>query len=203
MSTFLLATALIALSEIGDKTQLLSLLLAARYRRPWTIVLGILIATLANHALAAWLGGVLANFLTPDQLRWIVVAGFAAMALWALKPDTLDDGSVPQTSPLGVFGITLVAFFLAEMGDKTQVATVALASRHASELGAVILGTTAGMMLANVPAVFAGAWLLKRLPMAWIRRAAALSFLVLAILVAIAPVDVTAPEQPETTQPSP
>ncbi|TCT00086.1 putative Ca2+/H+ antiporter (TMEM165/GDT1 family) [Pseudofulvimonas gallinarii] len=188
MSTFLLATGLVALAEIGDKTQLLSLLLAARYRRPWTIVLGILVATLANHALAAWLGALLADAVSPEVLRWIVVAGFAAMGLWALKPDTLEADSVPQSSPFGVFGITLVAFFLAEIGDKTQVATIALASRHATELSAVVLGTTAGMMIANVPAVFAGAWLLRKLPMVWIRRAAAASFLALAILAALAPV---------------
>lgn len=203
MSTFLLATGLVALAEIGDKTQLLSLLLAARYRQPWTIVLGILVATLVNHALAAWVGGLLADLITPNVLRWIIVAGFAAMALWALKPDTLDDGSVPKSSPLGVFGITLTAFFLAEMGDKTQIATVALASRHADELASVILGTTAGMMIANVPAVLAGAWLLRRLPMAWIRRAAAVSFLALAILAALAPVGTDAPDAPPTTQATP
>ncbi len=188
MPTFLLATGLVALAEIGDKTQLLSLLLAARYRQPWTIVLGILVATLANHALAAWVGGLLAGVVSPEALRWIVVAGFAAMGLWALKPDTLEADSVPKSSPLGVLGITLVAFFLAETGDKTQVATIALASRHAAELVAVVLGTTAGMMIANVPAVFAGAWLLQKLPMVWIRRAAAVSFLALAILAALAPV---------------
>ena len=121
MSTFLLATGLVALAEIGDKTQLLSLLLAARYRRRWTIVAGILVATLANHALAAWIGGLLAELLRPEVLRWIIVAGFAGMALWALKADTLDADSVPVGSPLGVFGITVVALFLAERGDKTQV----------------------------------------------------------------------------------
>lgn len=205
MSTFLLATGLVALAEIGDKTQLLSLLLAARYRRRWTIVAGILVATLANHALAAWIGGLLADLLGPGVLRWIIVAGFAGMALWALKADTLDADSVPVGSPLGVFGITLVAFFLAEMGDKTQVATVALAGHHADELAAVILGTTTGMMLANVPAVFGGAWLLQRLPMPWIRRVAALSFLLLAILAAVAPLDAPAAAVPPTitTSPSP
>ena len=205
MSTFLLATGLVAVAEIGDKTQLLSMLLAARYRRRWTIVAGILVATLANHALAAWIGGLLAGMVSPDVLRWIIVAGFAGMALWALKADTLDADSVPVGSPLGVFGITLVALFLAEMGDKTQVATVALAGHHADELAAVVLGTTAGMMLANVPAVFAGAWLLQRLPMSWIRRVAALSFLALAILAAVAPLDAPVPAVPPTvtTPPSP
>lgn len=187
MSTFLIATGLVALAEIGDKTQLLSLMLAARYRQPWTIILGILVATLANHALAAAAGGLVAGLVDPRLLRWVVALGFAAMAVWALRPDTLEEGSVPGGRRLGVFGVTLLAFFLAEMGDKTQVATVALASQHAGELVQVTLGTTAGMMIANVPAVFAGSWLLQRLPLRWIRRAAAACFLALAILVAAAP----------------
>jgi putative Ca2+/H+ antiporter (TMEM165/GDT1 family) len=162
MEAFLISTAIVTLAEIGDKTQLLSLLLAARFRRPWPIILGILIATLANHAFAAAVGTWVAAVLGPQTLRWVLGLSFIAMALWMLIPDKLDDAG-PAGLRLGVLGTTVVAFFLAEMGDKTQVATVALAARHGAYV-AVVAGTTLGMMLANVPAVFLGDAAANRLP---------------------------------------
>lgn len=176
-----------ALAEIGDKTQLLSLLLAARYRRPWPIIAGIAVATVLNHALATAVGALLAQWLDPQVLRWLVGLAFLAMALWALHADHLDEGKVAGASHLGVFGLTVMVFFLAEMGDKTQLATVALAARFDEAALAVVAGTTLGMLLANAPVVFAGHWLLRRLPMIWIRRLAALAFAVLGILVLLAP----------------
>jgi len=172
---FLTATALVTLAEIGDKTQLLSFILAARLRRPRPIMAGILVATLANHALAGWLGAVAARRLPAAWLPWIVGLSFIAFGLWALVPDRLDDDEAPQASARGVFVTALVAFFLAEMGDKTQFATVALGARFDS-LTAVVAGTTLGMMLANVPAVLIGERLAHRLPLTWIRRGAALLF---------------------------
>lgn len=164
---------------MGDKTQLLSLVLAARYRRPWPILAGIAIATLANHALAAGLGAWMTSVLGNDALRWIVGIGFLAMALWALVPDKLDAGAAPK-SRFGVLGATAVAFFLVEMGDKTQVATVALAARYAM-VAVVVLGTTLGMLVANAPAVFLGDRLAERLPLALLRRLAAGLFALLGV----------------------
>ena len=178
MHPFLVSAALVALAEIGDKTQLLSLLLAARYRAPVPIILGIFVATLANHGLAAGLGDVLAHALSPRVLAWAVVASFVAMGLWILVPDRVDDDDLPQRSAHGVFAATALAFFLAEMGDKTQVATVALAARF-SEWIPVVAGTTLGMMAANVPAVLFGHRYADRLPTRWIHGAAALIFIVL------------------------
>jgi putative Ca2+/H+ antiporter (TMEM165/GDT1 family) len=189
VDAFWIATGLVALAEIGDKTQLLSLLLAARFRRPLPILFGIAVATVLNHALAAALGGLLARWLPPDALRWLLSLGFAAMALWALRPDRLEGDPVARHGALGVFGVTCVVFFLAEIGDKTQLATVALAARYDHALVAVVLGTSLGMLLANAPVVLAGPRLLQRLPMAWVRRAAAAVFLVLAVLVLLAPAD--------------
>lgn len=188
MDAFLIATGLVALAEIGDKTQLLSLLLAARYRRPWPIIAGIAVATVLNHALATAVGALLAQWLDPQVLRWLVGLAFLAMALWALHADHLDEGQAARASRLGVFGLTVVVFFLAEMGDKTQLATVALAARFEEAALAVVAGTTLGMLLANAPVVFTGHWLLQRLPMAWVRRLAALAFAVLGILVLLSPV---------------
>ena len=163
---------------MGDKTQLLALVLAARYRRPLPIVLGILVATAANHSLAAALGAWITALLGEARMRWIVAASFLAMAAWMLVPDKAEEEKLPRAGP---FVATLVAFFLVEMGDKTQIATVALAARYASTL-AVICGTTLGMMLANVPVVYAGDWLLRRLPMKVVHGVAAALFVVLGVL---------------------
>jgi putative Ca2+/H+ antiporter (TMEM165/GDT1 family) len=173
MDAFLTSTLLVAIAEIGDKTQLLSFVLAARLRAPWAIIAGILVATVANHALAGSVGAWVATLLDPQVLRWIVGFGFIAFGLWALKPDTLD--ADPTASRWGAFATATVAFFIAEMGDKTQLATVALAARF-DALGAVILGTTLGMMIANVPAVLIGEKLATRLPLTPIRWIAAGGF---------------------------
>ena len=175
MDTFLVSAAVVALGEIGDKTQLLALVLAARYLKPWPIIAGILTATLANHALAGYLGTLFRTFLPDEILRWLVALSFFAVAAWALKPDTLDDDAAPPTSRWGVFGVTVVAFFIAEMGDKTQVATVVLAAKFPS-LAGVVLGTTFGMLLANVPVVLIGKAASARIPFKAIRVAAALLF---------------------------
>jgi putative Ca2+/H+ antiporter (TMEM165/GDT1 family) len=180
MHPFLVSTALVALAEIGDKTQLLSLLLAARYRAPLPIIAGILVATLANHGLAAAAGDLLAHALDPRLLDWAVVLSFVLMGLWILVPDKIDD-ELPRRSARGVFVATAVSFFLAEMGDKTQVATVALAARY-SEWLPVVAGTTVGMLAANVPAVLFGHRFADRLPTRWVHALAALMFLVLGSL---------------------
>ena len=184
MEAFLISTGVVALAEIGDKTQLLALVLAARFRRPVPIVLGILVATLVNHAVAGAAGAWLAAAIGPTALRWILGLTFLAMAAWTLVPDRLDDGdgASPATPRFGVFGTTLVAFFLLEMGDKTQITTVALAARYAS-LAAVVAGTTLGMMLANVPAVLLGEAAANRLPMQPVHRVAAAIFLALGVTV--------------------
>ena len=165
---------IVALAEIGDKTQLLSLLLAARFRRPMPIMVGILVATLANHALAAWAGEWVAGALGPERLRWLLGGSFVAIALWALRPDTLD-ADVRVRGGMGVFIAALCAFFVAEIGDKTQLATVALAAKYSS-LGPVVIGTTIGMMLANCPVVLLGERIVQRLPLVYIRYAAAAVF---------------------------
>ena len=182
MEPLLVSTATVALAEIGDKTQLLALLLAARYRKPWPIVAGILVATLLNHAMAGWLGALAASWLTPQVLRWIVAASFIAIALWTLKPDKLDEGvALPAR---GAFIATTIAFFLAEMGDKTQVATVLLAANYPS-LWQVVAGTTIGMMLANAPVVALGSRFADRLPLRAARMVAALVFLALGLWAAV------------------
>ena len=172
----------VALAEIGDKTQLLALLLAARFRRPWPIIAGILVATLANHALAGWLGAMAAHWLTPEVLRWVVAASFIGIALWTLKPDTMDeDAAMPGSN---AFAATVVAFFIAEIGDKTQVATVLLATRF-DALWQVVVGTTIGMLLANVPVVAFGSRFAQRLPLRAARMVAALVFLALGLWAAV------------------
>lgn len=176
---FSTSTLLVALAEIGDKTQLLSFVLAARLRKPWPIVWGILVATLANHALAGSLGVWLARLLPAGWLTWIVGLTFVGFGLWALRPDKLDEE--PEMHPAGAFITTLVAFFLAEMGDKTQLATVALGARF-DALAAVVVGTTLGMMIANVPAVFVGEALAKRLPLGAMRYLAAALFIITGVL---------------------
>ena len=186
MDALLISTFTVALAEIGDKTQLLALLLAARYRKPWPIVFGILAATLVNHALSAWVGAWLAVVLPPPVLRWGVVISFLAVAAWALVPDKLDEDEQPASKGVGgVFLATLVAFFLVEIGDKTQVATVVLAARW-SPLWQVVAGTTLGMLLANVPVVLLGARFAHRLPLRAARWTAALLFAALAVWVAVA-----------------
>ena len=182
MEAFLVSTGIVALAEIGDKTQLLALVLAARFKKPWPIVLGILVATIANHAMAGALGAWVTSVLSPQLLRWILGASFLAMAVWMLIPDKLDDeGDEKPLSRVGVFGSTVVLFFLAEMGDKTQIATVMLAARYDS-IVAVVLGTTLGMMLANVPVVFLGERVTRLLPLRTVHIASALVFAALGLL---------------------
>ena len=177
---FLVSTGLVALGEIGDKTQLLALLLAARFKRPLPIVAGILVATLANHTAAGFVGGWIAAALGPDRLRWVIGLGFLAMAAWMMVPDRADDNSQGGRQRFGVFGTTASAFFLAEMGDKTQIATVALAARF-PDLVAVVAGTTLGMLSADVPAVLLGDRAAQRVPMAWVHGIAAALFALLGV----------------------
>ncbi len=178
LQALLVSTGAVALAEIGDKTQLLALILAARFRKPWPIIWGILAATLLNHALAAWLGQLLAGWLTPDVLRWVVAASFIAIALWTLKPDQMDeDTALPAR---GAFIATCIAFFLAEIGDKTQVATVVLGAKY-DALVQVVCGTTLGMLLANVPVVLLGSRFAHKLPLKAARLAAAALFFVLGL----------------------
>jgi len=179
LQALLVSTGVVAIAEIGDKTQLLALLLATRFRAPWTIVLGILVATLANHAFASAVGTWLVNLVGADAMRWVVGVSFIAMAAWALIPDDAPDEST-TTPRYGVFLTTLVAFFLVEMGDKTQIATVALAAQFHSIVW-VVLGTTLGMMIANVPVVFLGEALIRRVPLKVVRIVAALSFVALGL----------------------
>ncbi|HVL75930.1 MAG TPA: TMEM165/GDT1 family protein [Noviherbaspirillum sp.] len=179
MEAFLLSTGIVALAEMGDKTQLLSLLLAARFRRPLPIILGIFVATLLNHALAGALGALLSDWLGPDVLRWILAISFLAMAVWVMVPDKLDDVDV-KPAAAGVFGVTTAAFFLAEMGDKTQIATVALAAKF-DAFGAVVIGTTLGMMIANVPAVLLGDRVTRMVSMKVVHGVAAVLFALLGV----------------------
>jgi len=181
LTAFLFSIGVVALAEIGDKTQLLALALAAKYRKPWPIIGGILVATLANHLLAGAVGTWLTRVLGPDVMRWALGLSFVAMALWMLVPDTLDEASAKNTR-FGVFGTTLVAFFIVEMGDKTQIATVALAARY-DALAAVVAGTTIGMLLANVPAVLLGNVAAEKLPKRLMNAIAAAIFLLLGIAV--------------------
>ena len=187
MDAFLVSTAIVALAEMGDKTQLLSLVLAARFRKPWPIVLGILVATLVNHALAGAVGAWVTQMVGPDAMRWILGLSFIAMAVWMLIPDKLDDDGTSQHSRWGVFGTTLVAFFLAEMGDKTQIATVMLAAQYSGAYVWVVAGTTFGMMLANAPVVWLGDKLVKKVPIRMVHLVSAVIFLVLGLLALFAP----------------
>lgn len=182
MYEFLISTSIVALAEMGDKTQLLALLLAARFRKPVPILAAILIATLLNHGISAVLGQWITTVLSPDILLWIVSIGFIAMALWMLVPDELEDetDNINKWQKYGVFGATFVLFFLAEIGDKTQVATVALAARFDSIFW-VMLGTTVGMMIANAPAVFVGDKLADKLPIALIHKIGAFIFLIIGV----------------------
>jgi len=174
MDAFLVATGIVALAEIGDKTQLLAFLLAARFRRPLPIILGIFIATLLNHAFAAAVGALVSELLGPVVMRWVLGLSFLGMAVWTMIPDHIDEdeAALPR---FGVFMTTLLAFFLAEMGDKTQVATVALAARY-TDIAPVVAGTTLGMMLANVPAVLFGERIANKVPLTVVHGIAALIF---------------------------
>ncbi len=179
MEALLTSTAIVALAEIGDKTQLLAIVLATRFRAPLPIILGILVATIANHFLAALLGASVANLLDGVWFRYLVAASFVAMALWTLIPDKLDEVE-DKPARFGAFLTTLVAFFLVEMGDKTQIATIALGARFDNIIW-VTAGTTLGMMLANVPAVFLGHELIRRVPLNVVRLIAAGLFLIIGL----------------------
>ena len=179
MESFYIPTLIVALAEIGDKTQLLALLLAARYRRPLPIIWGIVIATLVNHAAAGAIGSWVSSLFSPATLSWILAFAFVAVALWALVPDKLEEEEASRGRRYGPFVATLIAFFLAEMGDKTQVATVMLAAQYPN-FTLVILGTTVGMLIANIPVVLAGNFAADRLPLTLIRRIAAAGFAALA-----------------------
>ena len=179
MEALLVSTGIVALAEIGDKTQLLAFILAAKFRRPVPITLGILLATLVNHGFAGALGSWITTLLGPETLRWVLGISFLAMAAWTLIPDEFDEEDA-KLARFGVFGTTLVAFFLAEMGDKTQVATVALAAQYQS-LFMVVTGTTLGMMIANVPAVILGDRIAEKMPVRLVHRIAAGIFAVLGI----------------------
>ncbi|MEZ0308789.1 MAG: TMEM165/GDT1 family protein [Ramlibacter sp.] len=178
MEAFLVSTGIVALAEMGDKTQLLSLVLAARFRKPWPIVWGILLATLLNHGLAGAAGAWVTSVLGPQVLRWVLGGSFIAMAVWMLIPDKLDEGADAKAPRLGVFATTVVAFFLAEMGDKTQFASVMLAARYDVWLP-VVLGTTLGMMLANVPVVWFGDRVTRHVPIRAVHLVSAVIFALL------------------------
>jgi putative Ca2+/H+ antiporter (TMEM165/GDT1 family) len=175
MEAFFVSTGIVALAEMGDKTQLLALILATRFRQPWPIILGIFVSTLINHALAGAAGAWVTTVLGPDVLRWVLGASFIAMAVWMLIPDKIDDNDTPDKPRFGVFGTTVVAFFLAEMGDKTQIATVMLAAQYQAYY-AVIAGTTVGMMLANAPVVWLGERMTRLVPLRVVHLVSALLF---------------------------
>ena len=178
MEALLVSTGVVALAEIGDKTQLLAFLLAARFKKPLPIILGILCATLVNHGLAGALGAWITTQLSPEVLRWVLGASFLGMAAWTLIPDKIEEEETQIASKLGVFGATLITFFLAEMGDKTQIATVALSAHYGAPF-LVIAGTTLGMLIADVPAVFVGNKLAAKIPMRVVHSIAAAIFALL------------------------
>ena len=187
MEAFLVSTSIVALAEMGDKTQLLSLVLAARFRRPWPIVAGIFVATLLNHMLAGAVGAWVTTVLGPQALRWGLGLSFIAMAAWMLIPDKLDEDDTASAAPrLGVFGATALAFFLAEMGDKTQIAPIVLAAQYDAYLW-VVAGTTLGMMLANAPVVWLGERITRRVPIRAVHGVSAAIFLVLGVMTLLAP----------------
>lgn len=179
MEAFLYSTGLVALAEIGDKTQLLAFILAAKFKKPVPIILAILTATILNHGLAGAVGTWITQVVSPDVLRWALGLGFIVMAVWTLIPDKVDDEDT-KLGHFGVFTTTFIAFFIAEMGDKTQIATVALAAKYDQFL-MVVMGTTLGMMIANVPAVLVGEKLAHKLPTTWIHRVVAVIFLILGV----------------------
>ncbi len=181
MESLLVSTGVVALAEIGDKTQLLAFILAARFKKPWPIIAGILVATLVNHGLAGALGAWITTAANPEILRWLLGLSFIGMAVWTMIPDKIEEEETLVAKRLGVFGATLITFFLAEMGDKTQLATVALAAHYGTPL-MVIAGTTLGMLIADVPAVFVGNKFAAKIPMKLVHGIAAAIFLIMGLL---------------------
>ncbi len=180
MEALFVSTGVVALAEIGDKTQLLAFILAARFKKPWPIIAGILCATIVNHGVAGALGAWITSAVSPEILRWVLGASFIGMAIWTLIPDAIEEEETQVAKRFGVFGATLITFFLAEMGDKTQIATVAMAAHYANPI-LVVIGTTLGMLLADVPAVFIGDKLANRIPMKLVHSIAAAIFAVLGV----------------------
>jgi len=180
MEALLVSTGVVALAEIGDKTQLLAFILAARFKKPVPIILGILCATVVNHGLAGALGAWITAMVTPEILRWVLGASFIGMAIWTMIPDKIEEEETQVARRFGVFGATLITFFLAEMGDKTQIATIAMAAHYANPL-LVVIGTTLGMLIADVPAVFIGDKLASRIPMKLVHAIAAAIFALLGV----------------------
>ena len=181
MEALLISTGVVALAEIGDKTQLLAFVLAARFKKPWPIIAGILCATIVNHGLAGALGAWITSVLTPETLRWVVGLSFIGMAVWTMIPDKIEEDETQVAQRWGVFGATLVTFFLAEMGDKTQIATVAMAAHYPNPI-LVVIGTTLGMLIADVPAVFVGDRFAKKIPMKLVHSIAAAMFAVMGVM---------------------
>lgn len=180
MESLLVSTGVVALAEIGDKTQLLAFILAARFKKPLPIIAGILVATIINHGLAGALGAWITSAISPEVLRWVLGASFIGMAIWTMIPDEIDEDETQVAKRFGVFGATLVTFFLAEMGDKTQIATVAMAAHYATPV-MVVIGTTLGMLIADVPAVFVGDKLANKIPMKLVHSIAAGVFAILGV----------------------
>jgi Ca2+/H+ antiporter, TMEM165/GDT1 family len=181
MEALYISTGVVALAEMGDKTQLLAFILAARFKKPVPIILGILLATLVNHGLAGALGAWITSVVSPDAMRWVLGLSFIGMAIWTLIPDKIEEEETQVAQKLGVFGATLVTFFLAEMGDKTQIATVALAAHYGAPL-LVVIGTTLGMLIADVPAVFIGNKFASKIPMKLVHSIAAGIFSIMGVL---------------------
>jgi Ca2+/H+ antiporter, TMEM165/GDT1 family len=181
MEALYISTGVVALAEMGDKTQLLAFILAARFKKPVPIILGILCATLVNHGLAGALGAWITSVVSPDVMRWVLGLSFIGMAIWTLIPDKIEEEETQIAQKLGVFGATLVTFFLAEMGDKTQIATVALAAHYGAPL-LVVIGTTLGMLIADIPAVFVGNKFTEKIPMKLVHSIAAVIFAVMGVL---------------------
>jgi Ca2+/H+ antiporter, TMEM165/GDT1 family len=181
MEALYISTGVVALAEMGDKTQLLAFILAARFKKPVPIILGILLATLVNHGLAGALGAWITSVISPDIMRWVLGLSFIAMAVWTLIPDKIEEEETQIAKRFGVFGATLVTFFLAEMGDKTQIATVALAAHYGAPL-MVVIGTTLGMLIADVPAVFVGSKFAEKIPMKLVHSIAAAIFAIMGVL---------------------
>lgn len=183
MEAFLSSTLAVAIAEIGDKTQLLALFLVTRYGRPFLISTGVLIATIINHALSAWFGAWLGAKLPAEYIPWIIAASFIAVAIWLLIPDK-DDDDLGKFGQFGPLAATCILFFLAEIGDKTQIATIILAAKYQSSFW-VVVGSTTGMLLANIPVIFAGKWLMEKMPLAIARKAAFVLFISLAMITLI------------------
>lgn len=181
MEALFISTGVVALAEMGDKTQLLAFILAARFKKPLPIIAGIFCATVVNHGLAGALGAWITSLVTPDTLRWVLGLSFIGMAVWTLIPDKIEEEETQVAKQFGVFGATLVTFFLAEMGDKTQIATIAMAAKYSNPL-LVVIGTTLGMLIADVPAVFVGDRFANRIPLKLVHGIAAAMFAVMGVL---------------------